>query len=122
MQQPENHISIAQLIALAESGATSETNAALVAHLEQCPLCDELFRYLQSALAMLDDASHAEHLHPEACPQTDMDYISTFLTLLRARPDSEAKTKLFRHFNECYPCCENFVSDWNNYLQIRAHS
>lgn len=118
-QTRENHISIGGLIAFSESEGILAEHANARQHIEACPDCDDLYRYLKSTLPNFSDCSHAEQLKFDQCPQSDMDYLSLFLTFSKSRPTTETATQLFKHFNDCYSCCENFVSDWNDYLTVK---
>ncbi len=91
-------------------------------HLTECPHCEDTYKYLVNySNNVLNSQKHDnfEAFDISTCPDTDMDYLSLFLTFLNNGLSKEHAANLFKHLNNCSPCFEKFVIDWTGYVSLK---
>lgn len=123
-QKNRQHLLDGKLIALAQSQSTLDKNSAEMQHITKCPNCEDTYKYLvnYSNIALNSKNSNSfEAFDMRACPDSDMDYLSLFLTFLNNGLSKEYAANLFKHLNDCYPCFEKFVINWNAYVSVKMN-
>ncbi len=123
-QKNRQHLLYGKLIALAQTQSTLDKNSDEMQHINKCPLCEDTYKYLVNYSNIVLNSKNSnsfEAFDMSTCPDSDMDYISFFLTFLNNKFPKEHAASLFKHLNICYPCFEKFVINWNAYVSVEMN-
>ncbi len=123
-QKPTKHLNYGKLVALAHPQSTLNKDSVAMQHLNECPHCEDTYKYLvnySTNVLNSEKNNNFETFDISTCPDTDMDYLSLFLTFLNNRLSKEHAANLFKHLNSCYSCFEKFVINWNAYVSVKMN-
>ncbi len=119
-----NHLHYGKLIALAQLKSNSNKGSAEMLHINGCPQCEDIYKYLVSYSKSALNPSNGKSIEPfiiNNCPASDMDYIDLLLTILNDGLADEYAAKIFKHMNNCYACFEKFSIDWTAYVSVKMN-
>jgi len=122
MNRRPQHLQIGELVGLTESQAVLEKNPQKWQHIKACPLCEDLYTFLHvysKQVLTCEARPGIESFSFDTCPDSDMDQIVFFLTLLTQNLSETETTQLYRHLNDCYGCCEKLITNWSGFLSIK---
>jgi len=124
-QHLSKHLEYGELIALAQSEILLEKNSIKKQHIEECPRCGDLLDYLtvySNSVLKSKNGNIGEAISIGNCPYSDSDFISIFFSFFTGSLPQKKTAQLLRHFNNCYPCFEAFMINWNAFLSIERLS
>ncbi len=123
-QKHTKHLNYGKLVALSHPQSTLNKDSVAMLHLTECPHCEDTYKYLVNySNNVLNSQKHDnfEAFDISTCPDTDMDYLSLFLTFLNNGLSKEHAANLFKHLNSCYSCFEKFVINWTAYVSVKMN-
>ena len=123
-QKHTKHLNYGKLVALAHPQSTLNKDSVEMRHLNECAHCEDTYKYLvnySNNVLTSQKNNNFEAFDISTCPDTDMDYLSLFLTFLNNGLSKELAANLFKHLNNCYPCFEKFEINWTAYVSVKMN-